>query len=113
MLSPGHTPPPGKRAGHRPTGWLFSALLCACVLLLATGCLVSAAVPTLVAVLASGAGTPSPADGATQPATGASQPAATSMPAWSGTQRLTILLMGMDGPSNTPNHTDSMMLVSV
>ncbi len=47
---------------------------------------------------------------------GAPAPAATPVPVWAGTQRLTVLLMGMDtdgGSLTAPNHTDSMMLVSV
>ena len=91
--------------------WLLGALLGACAFTLATGCLISTAVPSLVSSFAP-TSSPNLAGGG---ATGTAVPA-TSVPAWSGTQRVTFLLMGMDradGISNGPNHTDSMMLVSV
>jgi polyisoprenyl-teichoic acid--peptidoglycan teichoic acid transferase len=75
-----------------------------------SACLVSSAVPGLLAG-GHGAGRPNGTPGSSQAA-----PTATNVPVWAGTQRLTILLMGMDSDSGSiaaPNHTDSMMLVSV
>ena len=75
-----------------------------------SACLVSAAVQ--------GLGSSSHGAGGLNGTPGSSQavPTVTNVPVWAGTQRLTILLMGMDSDSGNisqPNHTDSMMLVSI
>jgi polyisoprenyl-teichoic acid--peptidoglycan teichoic acid transferase len=106
----------GRHGRHHPTTvgphWLLGALLSGCALTLATGCLLSTAAPNLVSSFVA-TNSPNLAAGGGASATTV---AATSVPAWSGTQRVTFLLMGMDradGISSGPNHTDSMMLVSV
>ena len=103
---------PPQRPARLPTGRVLGTLLSMAVLSPAlSGCFVAGAVRGLVDARNTAGPNSTDAVASTQAA-----PAATSVPAWSGTQRLTILLMGMDrdsGDSTTPNHTDSMMLVSV
>ncbi len=108
MFSPGTTTgynqPPRRRA---PRGWLVGVVLGAVALVIGlSACLLSVAAPSLL----SGGGTAAP-----NAATG-SAPTPVPLPSWTGKQRVTFLLMGMDedsGAVNEPNHTDSMMLLSV
>jgi LCP family protein required for cell wall assembly len=88
-------------------GCVLGALLGAILLIVAA----TAALFSLAAHSLAGGG-----DGASGPSATGQAPAATPIPAWSGKQRLTILLMGTDqegGATTTPAHTDSMILLSV
>src|SRR5579859_12812 len=107
---------PARPARSAPRGCVFGALLGAMVVVLAlSGCLLSGAVSALLPGGSDGGSSGLTAAGGTTPAAAATQaPVVTPLPAWTGQQRLTFLLMGMDSDgSSTPNHTDSMMLVSV
>ena len=112
------TEPAGPARRPAPRGCVFGALLAAMVAVLAlSGCLLSGAVSGLLPGGSDGGSSGQTALGGATPAAAATQaPVATPLPAWTGQQRLTFLLMGMDsdgGSVSTPNHTDSMMLVSV